>query len=77
VDVLITDVVMPGMDGSTLAKRARAQWPRLPVVFLSGFHQLGPEALVDGAVVLSKPVRAAELLGAVAKLVPGAASTAA
>jgi two-component system, cell cycle sensor histidine kinase and response regulator CckA len=36
VDVLVTDVVMPGMSGHELAGRARERNPRLSVVFMSG-----------------------------------------
>ncbi|MEA2268839.1 MAG: two-component system, cell cycle sensor histidine kinase and response regulator CckA [Solirubrobacteraceae bacterium] len=36
VDVLVTDVVMPGMSGQQLAERARERAPGLRVVFMSG-----------------------------------------
>ena len=36
VDVLVTDVVMPGMSGQQLAERARERIPGLSVVFMSG-----------------------------------------
>jgi two-component system cell cycle sensor histidine kinase/response regulator CckA len=36
VDVLVTDVVMPGMTGTELARRARARAPELRVVLMSG-----------------------------------------
>lgn len=37
VDVLVTDVVMPGMSGPALAERARESRPDLRVVFMSGY----------------------------------------
>ena len=37
VDVLVTDMVMPGMHGGELAQRVRATSPAMPVVFMSGY----------------------------------------
>jgi CheY-like chemotaxis protein len=37
VDLLLTDVVMPGMKGKELVDRARNGRPELPVLFLSGY----------------------------------------
>jgi two-component system, cell cycle sensor histidine kinase and response regulator CckA len=36
VDLLITDVQMPGMTGDVLVARVRESWPDLPVVYVSG-----------------------------------------
>lgn len=38
-DLLITDVVMPGMDGPTLAQRIRQDNPDLKIIFISGFTE--------------------------------------
>ena len=37
VDLLLTDLVMPGLDGHTLAKRLEASRPELRVVYMSGY----------------------------------------
>ena len=39
VDVLVSDVVMPGMDGPSFAKEARRMRPDLRVVFVSGYAE--------------------------------------
>lgn len=38
-DLLITDVVMPGMNGRELADRLLERWPGLPVLFVSGYSE--------------------------------------
>jgi PAS domain S-box-containing protein len=67
-DLLVTDVVMPGMSGSELAQRIRTLRPDLPVLFISGYT--GDVVLRQGAVgrdarLLEKPFTARTLLGAV------------
>ncbi len=39
IDLLITDVVMPGMDGPTLAQRVRQHNPNLKIIFMSGYTE--------------------------------------
>jgi len=66
-DLLISDVIMPGLGGPELARRARELAPDLPVLFVSGYagKELGalgdPEA--EGQ-LLRKPFTAEELLDA-------------
>jgi two-component system, cell cycle sensor histidine kinase and response regulator CckA len=67
-DLLLTDVVMPGMSGSVLAKRARALQPGMPVLFMSGYAD--DDAVRDGLAAgtvtcLAKPFTATELCAAV------------
>jgi CheY-like chemotaxis protein len=55
-DVLFTDVNLPGIDGETLARRAVALRPGLPVMYTSGrksrIEHLDP---VDGSMFVAKP----------------------
>src|SRR3954453_13842761 len=53
-DVLVTDVVMPGMDGWTLAERIRAKRPALPVVYVTGYSP-DPTRPVEHSRILWKP----------------------
>ncbi len=39
IDLLITDVIMPNMDGPTLAKSLRQQSPNLKIIFISGYTE--------------------------------------
>ncbi|HEU5466279.1 MAG TPA: ATP-binding protein, partial [Gemmatimonadales bacterium] len=56
-DLLVTDVVMPGMSGPDLARRLRESRPGLPVVYMSGYADQGlaHEAAATGGAFLSKP----------------------
>jgi two-component system cell cycle sensor histidine kinase/response regulator CckA len=38
-ELLITDVMMPEMDGTTLAKQVKAQYPDIKIVFISGYAE--------------------------------------
>ena len=71
IDILVTDVSMPGMDGIDLARAARARVPTLPIVIVSGSYVL-PEKPVDipGSLFLPKPVDPVRLREVVALLAP-------
>ncbi len=66
-DVLVTDVVMPGMSGVELAVTARERRPGLPVVFVSGYTGDTSIAGSDdpATAFLAKPFDGDELLRAV------------
>jgi DNA-binding NtrC family response regulator len=73
VDVLLSDVVMPDMNGLELAAAVRERHPEIEVVLMSGFT---PTALMrhkltgDGApAILQKPVARDELVAAVGEAV--------
>ena len=69
-DVLVSDVVMPGVSGVDLARELRERWPTLPVLFVSGYNEeIGPELLHDGRTrFLAKPFGPDQLREAVAGL---------
>jgi CheY-like chemotaxis protein len=63
VDLLFTDIIMPGMDGVQLARQAKAIHPTIKVLFATGYAQRAAErqAMRLGR-VLFKPLRAIELI---------------
>ena len=68
VDVLVSDIVMPGLSGQELADELRSRRPGLPVVFVSGYTEdhVVEDARRDGATAfVEKPFSGQELLQAV------------
>ena len=65
IDVLVTDINLPGVSGSVLAVRARVLRPGVGLVFASGDIAAVAEDDVEGAVLLSKPYGSDALLDAV------------
>jgi two-component system cell cycle sensor histidine kinase/response regulator CckA len=63
IDLLISDVVMPGMDGPTMVRQARKDWPNLKILFMSGYaeEQLRNSINVDNVSFLPKPFSVQEL----------------
>jgi two-component system cell cycle sensor histidine kinase/response regulator CckA len=58
IDLLITDVILPGMDGPELARRATELTPNLPVLFISGYTDdeiVRRGLLQEGQPFLQKP----------------------
>lgn len=72
VDLVITDIVMPGMEGLETIQHLRRRHPRLQVIAISGGGRMDPDgylkaAKLFGAVsALSKPFERQELLDAIA-----------
>jgi two-component system cell cycle sensor histidine kinase/response regulator CckA len=77
IDLLITDVVMPRLDGPALVREVREKRPDLPVIFISGYaedsfrQRLGREA---GIHFLPKPFSLKELAGKVKEVMRDAAA---
>ncbi|HSW30460.1 MAG TPA: DUF3365 domain-containing protein [Longimicrobiales bacterium] len=75
-DLLVTDAVLPEMDGRTLHERLSARLPRLRTVFMSGYPEtvLAEQgALPPGVRILAKPFAKDELLARVQEAQSGEA----
>ncbi|QJR05587.1 response regulator [Sphingobium yanoikuyae] len=61
VDIIFSDVVMPGMNGVELGKEIRARWPDKTVVLTSGYSHALAEDSGHGFPLLHKPYSVEEL----------------
>lgn len=69
-DILLLDFAMPGMNGAEVARRALADRPNVPIIFLSGYLDSAAidSALGGSASVLAKPIVAQDLLNAIVEV---------
>jgi two-component system cell cycle response regulator CpdR len=71
-DLLLTDIVMPGMDGIEVARQAAALHPDLRIMFITGFAAVALAAgsqAPAGAKVLSKPIHLREIVSEVERMI--------
>jgi two-component system, OmpR family, response regulator len=74
VDIVVTDVGMPGLGGLELARAAKKIAPHVPVVVVTGWAERDDIAQAEGrdvAAVLIKPVDPDTLVESVRKVSPG------
>ncbi len=79
IDLLISDVVMPNMDGPAMVARARRSHPDLPVLFMSGYaeEQLRKSIDIANVAFLPKPFSVSQLAEAARDALAGQAVDAA
>ena len=69
IDLLVSDIIMPEMGGLELARRVATEFPRLPILLISGYsdsQELGQSIPAD-LDLLQKPFSGTELTAAVAR----------
>ena len=74
IDLLITDVVMPEMSGPELYQRVAAKYPRLPVLYISGYTfnvKVHSPAEHERVNFLPKPFTSGQFLAGIEKAVSG------
>jgi DNA-binding NtrC family response regulator len=74
IHLLLTDVVMPGTSGPSLAAEFAARQPRAKVLFMSGYTDdlVLTHGVADGtAAFIEKPFAAPKLLGRIRKVLSG------
>jgi CheY-like chemotaxis protein len=71
VDLLLTDIVMPGINGRELGRRAQTMRPALPILYMTGYSRnavVHHGRLDEGVELLQKPVSQAQLAAQVRRL---------
>lgn len=64
IDLVLSDVVMPGVSGIELARTIKRRWPDIPLVLTSGYSQVLADDAQPGVELLNKPYSAEQLLRA-------------
>ena len=67
IDLIVSDVVMPVMDGPTMVRQVRNDFPNMPILFMSGYaeEQLRKMINLDDIAFLPKPFSVQQLAEAV------------
>lgn len=76
-DVLVTDMMMPGMSGRELIQQVVPDYPNLPIIVITGFAadaDTGAQFPPQVERVIEKPFEAADLIGAVRRAAAGSGS---
>ena len=70
VDLVISDILMPRLNGYALVARLRAKWPKMPVILTTGF--LPPaKSMMNGSVdFIPKPINSETLLDMIQRRTP-------
>ncbi len=73
IDLVLTDVRMPGLDGPTLVRKLASVLPSVPVVYMSGDPdgRLRQELSAPGRTLLDKPFTVAQLTRTLAEVLTG------
>jgi len=70
IDLLITDVIMPGMNGPALAKQVRAMRPETKILYMTGYSGefVRSDMLIPGVSFIQKPFTPADLRRKIRKM---------
>src|ERR1043165_8939371 len=73
IELVISDILMPGINGYALVARIRAKWPSMPVILTTGFlSQDAAKNMMNGAVgFIPKPIDPETLITMINNHLPG------
>ena len=61
--VVVTDHILPGINGAQMVRQLRQQWPNMPVIVLTGLPSVEDEYAGLAVDILTKPCNPEELIG--------------
>jgi two-component system NtrC family sensor kinase len=61
IDLVLSDIVMPGMSGLELGRLVRQHHPGIPVILASGYSEKAAAATAEGFLLIRKPYSPATL----------------
>ena len=72
VDLIITDLVMPKLNGFELIGQIRSKWPHVPILLISAYLSQEGGRIISGetAEFMHKPIDPPDLIAAVQRLLP-------
>ena len=79
-DLVITDILMPRVEGIEIIMSIRSDFPNLPIIAMSGGgHSIGKDVLrsarqLGAAAILTKPFTRQDLVAAIAEALPDPAA---
>jgi len=55
IDAVLTDLIMPGLDGVELGQAIQKRYPKVRILYMSGYHDRAVQGLGPGSIFLRKP----------------------
>ena len=68
IELMLSDIVMPGMNGLELARFVRKNNPRTEIILASGYSEMATVAIAEGFLLLNKPYSLETLQAAIAQV---------
>ena len=70
IDLVISDILMPALNGYALVARLRAKWPAMPVILTTGFLPAA-KTMMNGSVdFIPKPINCERLIDMIQRRTP-------
>jgi two-component system, cell cycle sensor histidine kinase and response regulator CckA len=72
IDLVISDILMPNLNGYALVARLRAKWPNMPVILTTGYlSEDAAKTMMNGSVdFIPKPINAETLIDMIHSRIP-------